>query len=433
MSEWLGFGSDLPWWAWTLMVIGLISFIGVMGALFLPDWPTDDYTMGFEADPGSDRFVEWTAGFLNEPLFRGGEVTLLQNGDAFYPAMLQAIREAKDSVNFETYIFEPDEIGMQFMDAFKERARAGIEVRFLIDGFGGLKLKKRYREDLRKAGVKVVRFRPFALRNLVRLYRREHRRATVIDGKIGFTGGAAVSKKWKGNVTNRHEWRDSMTRVTGPMVAGIQSAFAENWVYCTSEVLVGPRFFPHCPPGPGPCGLSVVSSPSDAMQPIRLLFWLSFTNARKRLWISNSYFIPDKRLRTAVVDRARDGVDVRVLVPGNHTDAVPVQAAGRSYYEELLSGGVRIFEFQPSMMHAKTAVVDGIWSIVGSANLDERSMELNEENVLGIADRDFAESIERGLLEDFDRSREIKLEEWKKRSLLQRGFERIAKALIEQY
>jgi cardiolipin synthase len=169
------------------------------------------------------------------------------------------------------------------------------------------------------------------------------------------------------------------------------------------------------------------------MQPIRLLFWLSFTNARKRLWISNSYFIPDKRLRTAVVDRARDGVDVRVLVPGNHTDAVPVQAAGRSYYEELLSGGVRIFEFQPSMMHAKTAVVDGIWSIVGSANLDERSMELNEENVLGIADRDFAESIERGLLEDFDRSREIKLEEWKKRSLLQRGFERIAKALIEQY
>ena len=433
MSEWLGFGSDLPWWAWTLMVIGLISFVGVMGALFFPDWPTEDYTMGFEADPGSDRFVEWTAGFLNEPLFRGGEVTLLQNGDAFYPSMLQAIREAKDSVNFETYIFEPDEIGRQFMEAFKERARAGVEVRFLIDGFGGLKLKKRYREELQKAGVRVVRFRPFALRNLVRIYRREHRRATVIDGKIGFTGGAAVSKKWKGNVTNQHEWRDSMTRVTGPMVAGIQSAFAENWVYCTSEVLVGPRFFPATKPGPGPCGLSVVSSPSDAMQPIRLLFWLSFTNARKRLWISNSYFIPDKRLRTAVIDRARNGVDVRVLVPGNHTDAVPVQAAGRSYYEELLAGGVRIFEYQPSMMHAKTAVIDGVWSIVGSANLDERSMELNEENVLGIADQTFAESIERGLLEDFDRSREITLEEWRKRSLLRRGLERVAKALIEQY
>jgi cardiolipin synthase len=377
--------------------------------------------------------VEWTAGFLNAPVYRGGEVTLLQNGDGFYPAMLTAIKEAKDSVNFETYIFEPDEIGCQFIEALKERARNGVEVRLLIDGFGGLKLKKRYRNDLRSSGVKVVRFRPFTLRNLVRLYRREHRRATVIDGRIGFTGGAAISKKWKGNVSNHHEWRDSMTRVTGPMVAGIQSAFAENWVYCTSEVLVGPRFFPDITSGPGPCGLSVVSSPSDAMQPIRLLFWLSFMNAQQRLWISNSYFIPDKRLRTAVIRRARDGVDVRVLVPGNHTDAVPVQAAGRSYYQELLEGGVRIFEYQPSMMHAKTVVIDGIWSIVGSANMDERSMEINEENVLGFADREFAQAIELGLEEDYRRSREILLEEWSKRSVFRRAFERFAKTLIEQY
>jgi cardiolipin synthase len=389
--------------------------------------------MGFEANAGSEQFVEWTAGFLNAPVYRGGEVTLLQNGDGFYPAMLTAIKEAKDSVNFETYIFEPDEIGCQFIEALKERARNGVEVRLLIDGFGGLKLKKRYRNDLRSSGVKVVRFRPFTLRNLVRLYRREHRRATVIDGRIGFTGGAAISKKWKGNVSNHHEWRDSMTRVTGPMVAGIQSAFAENWVYCTSEVLVGPRFFPDITSGPGPCGLSVVSSPSDAMQPIRLLFWLSFMNAQQRLWISNSYFIPDKRLRTAVIRRARDGVDVRVLVPGNHTDAVPVQAAGRSYYQELLEGGVRIFEYQPSMMHAKTVVIDGIWSIVGSANMDERSMEINEENVLGFADREVAQAIELGLEEDYRRSREILLEEWSKRSVFRRAFERFAKTLIEQY
>ncbi|MFL5447726.1 MAG: phospholipase D-like domain-containing protein [Gemmatimonadales bacterium] len=433
MSELLGFGSDLPWWAWALMIIGLIAFVSVLGALFFPDWPSDDYTMGFEADPGSERFVEWTAGFLNSPLFRGGEVKLLQNGDAFFPAMLEAIREAKDTINFETYIFEPDEIGQQFIKAFKDRARNGVEVRLLIDGFGGAKLKKRFRDDLERAGVKVVRFRPLAFRNLVRLYRREHRRATVIDGRIGFTGGAAISKKWKGNVTNNHEWRDSMTRVTGPMVAGIQSAFAENWVYCTSEVLVGPRFFPHAPPGDGPCGLSVVSSPSDAMQPIRLLFWLSFINAHHRLWVSNSYFIPDKRLRKAVIDRARNGVDVRVLVPGNHTDAIPVQAAGQSYYQELLEGGVRIFEYQPAMMHAKTVVIDSVWSIVGSANMDERSMELNEENVLGISDKEFAGTMERGLIEDYGRSREILLEQWKKRSLFRRGFERLAKALIEQY
>jgi cardiolipin synthase len=433
MAEWLGFGTDLPWWGWTLLVIGVIAVASVIGSLFLPDWPNDDYTVGFEADPGSDNFVEWSSGFLNFPIFQGGEVELLQNGDAFFPAMLNAIRSAQDTINFEVYIFEPDEIGKQFIDAFKERARAGVEVRLLLDGFGGMKMTKRYRDDLEQAGVRVSRFRPFSLRSLVRFYKRTHRRAVVIDGRIGFTGGAAVSAKWKGNVRNEHEWRDSMTRVTGPIVAGIQSAFAGNWVYCCGEVIAGPRFFPRLDRGDGPCSLSVVSSPSDALQPIRLLFWLSFINARKRLWICNSYFIPDHRLRVAVIERCRAGVDVRILVPGNHTDALPVQAAGRSYYEELLAAGVRIFEYQPAMMHAKTVVVDGTWSVVGSANLDERSMELNEENVLGIADRDFARSVEKGVEADLARSREIHLEEWRKRPIHKKIFERAAKALIEQY
>ena len=199
-------------------------------------------------------------------------------------------------------------------------------------------------------------------------------------------------------------------------------------------MIAGPRFFPALERGPGPCGLSVVSSPSDSLQPIRLLFWVSFINAQPRLWICNSYFIPDHRLRDAVVERARNGVDVRVLVPGNHTDAVPVQSAGRSYYEELLEAGVRIFEYQPAMMHAKTTVVDGAWSIVGSANLDERSMELNEENVLGIADKDFAQAIERRsdgtTLPGRGRS------SWRNggsgRSF-SRGMERACKVLIEQY
>lgn len=433
MGEWLGFGADLPWWGWALMIIGVIALVGVIGALFLPDWPNPDFSIGFDADPGSDDFSGGVATFLNEPLFQGGKATLLQNGDAFYPAMLRAIREARDTINFETYIFEPDEIGQQFIDAFKERSMAGVEVRLLVDGFGGMKLKRRYRDDLKRAGVMVHRFRPLGLRNLVRIYRRAHRRAIVMDGKVGFTGGAAVSKKWKGNVTNQHEWRDSMTQITGPLVAGIQSAFAENWVYCTGEVLAGPRFFPPLERGPGICGISVVSSPSDSLQPIRLLFWLTFSNARKRLWICNSYFIPDRRLRDAVVDRARHGVDVRILVPGNHTDAVPVQAAGQSYYEELLAAGVRIFEFEPAMMHAKTAVVDSAWSIVGSANMDERSMELNEENVLGIADREFARSIEEGLSADYTRSREITLERWRQRSIVRKALERLAKSMIEQY
>jgi cardiolipin synthase A/B len=425
--------ANLPWWGWALMITGVIAIIGVIGALFLPDWPSDDFTLGFEADPGSDEFLGWASTILNTPIFQGGTVEILQNGDGFYPPMLAAIRSAQDSVNFEVYIFDPDEIGRQFMDAFKERARAGVEVRLLLDGFGAWRMRKRHRDELTDAGVFVTRFRPPSLRSLVRFYKRTHRRAIVIDGKIGFTGGAAVSKKWKGNVRSPHEWRDSMCQVTGPMVAGIQSAFATDWVYCTGEVIAGPRFFPELERGPGPCGLAVVSSPSDAVQSIRLLLWLSYINARKRLWICSSYFIPDSRLREALIARAKKGIDARILVPGNHTDAIPVQWAGRSYYEELLKAGVRIFEFEPAMMHAKTTVADSVWTVIGSANLDERSMELNEENVLGISDPEFAQAVENGIIADFARSKEIKLEEWRKRSVIQRGLEAFAKVLIEQY
>lgn len=427
------FGTHLPWWAWGLMGIGVIALVAVIGALFLPDWKQPEYTLGPDVEPGSDEFVHAAAAVLNDPVFRGGEVTLLQNGDAFYPAMLEAIRAARDTINFEVYIFEPDEIGRRFMDAFMERARAGVEVRLLVDWFGSFKLKAAHVEELKRGGVRVEQFRKLGLPHLVRIYRRTHRRAIVIDGRVAFTGGAAVSKKWDGDVRTEHEWRDNMTRFTGPLVCGIQSAFADSWVYCTGEVLAGSRFFPPTEPGPGPCGVTVASSPSDSEQPVRLLFWLSFTAARRRLWVCNSYFIPDHRLRTAVIERARAGVDVRILIPGNHTDAVPVQLAGRSYYDELLAAGVRIFEYQPAMMHAKNVTVDDAWSVVGSANMDERSMELNEENVVGIADAGLAQAIAAGLEADFTRSREVRLEEWRRRPVWQRGLEMLAKALIEQY
>ena len=427
------FGLPLPRWTWTLMAIGVVAIVSVIGALFLPDWKQPDYALGPDAEPGTQAFVEAAGTFLNNPVYRGGEVELLENGDGFFPPMLEAIRAARETINFEVYIFEPDEIGRQFMEAFIERARAGVEVRLLLDWFGSLALKPRHRRELRKAGVRVELFRSLRLRNLVRMYRRTHRRAIVVDGRVAFTGGAAVSNKWAGNVRTRHEWRDSMTRITGPLVGGIQSAFAEDWVYCTGEVLGGARFFPPLDLAPGPCSVSVVSSPSDAQQPIRLLFWLSFANARRRLWICNSYFIPDRRLRKAVVSRARQGVDVRILVPGNYTDAVPVQLAGRSLYGELLEAGARIFEYQPSMMHAKTIVVDEAWSVIGSANMDERSMELNEENIVGICDEGFARAVAKGLEEDFARSKEVKLEQWRRRPAWQRAMEKMATVLVEQY
>jgi cardiolipin synthase len=286
---------------------------------------------------------------------------------------------------------------------------------------------------LEEAGVRLAFFRPFALRNLVRMYRRTHRRAMVIDGVVGFTGGAAISNKWRGDARTPKEWRDSMTRVTGALVTGVQSAFAANWVYCCGELIAGPRFFPPVADRGPACGLSVVSSPSDAQQPIRLLFWLSFINAKRRLWIASSYFIPDRQLRKAVQTRARAGVDVRILVPGNHTDAIPVQYAGRGYYEELLEAGVRVFEYQASMMHAKTVLVDDAWVLVGSANMDERSMEINEENLLGVAESGLARAVAEGIERDLTRSKEIQLESWRRRPIYQRLLEKAALVLIEQY
>ncbi len=431
--------SILPWWGWTLLALGALAVVMVTSALFLPDFHEPDFLVGADPDADSPEFIDLIISALNVPVLRGSSAHILQNGDAFFPAMLEAIRNAKETVNFQCYIWESGEVSDQFIEAFSDAARRGVEVRVLIDWFGAIKFKKEDRGRLREAGVKLEFFRPLRWYNMVRVFKRSHQRAITIDGKVGFTGGAAVADKWVGNADCPEHWRDSMTMVTGSLVSGVQTAFGNDWVYCCGEILAGPRFFPQPPTGPDetggspPLGFAIVSSPSNAEQPIRICHWLGFRAARRRLYISNSYFIPDKRLRKAVMERARAGVDVRILVPGSKTDAIPVRLAGQTHYEELMRAGVRVYEYQPTMMHAKVVVIDGIWSVVGSANMDERSMELNEENVLAIRDAGLAAEIEKGLLEDFERSVEFDLERWSRRSLLHRLLERVSRAAIEQY
>jgi cardiolipin synthase len=420
------------------MGVGAIAIVVVFAGLFLPDWHRPSrFTTTLDAPAGSEEFLQSVRTFLNVPLRRGGEAEILQNGDAFFAAMLEAIRSAKETVNFQVYIFEPDGIGTQFLEALRERAKAGVDVRMLVDAFGSHKLDKEWRAKLHDAGCRVSRFRPLRFFTLVRAWKRSHRRAIVVDGRLAFTGGGAVADKWTGNAQDEERWRDSMTRVTGPLASGVQTAFTQDWLYCTGEILAGPRFYPIDGQqdwvGSGTAALAVASSPSDSAQPIRLLYWLSFRAAREKILISSSYFIPGRQIRDAIRERARAGVDVRILVPGEKTDAKPVRQAGRGYYEELLEAGVRIWEYGPTMMHAKTVTIDGVWSIVGSSNMDARSTEINEENNLAIADRKLARAIEEGILADMQVSREIQLDEFRRRSVVERLKERTCSLLLEQY
>ena len=433
--------SELPWWGWTLLATGAIATVAVFTALFLPDFHRPPLACDCREAAGSDEFMAAVSRFLNVPILRGGTAEILQNGCRFYPALLEAIHGARETVNFQVYIFSADRVGRKFCEAFEERARAGVEVRVMLDGFGSWRFGKTEEKRLRDAGVKLQYFRPLRLLSLARAFKRDHRRAITIDGKVAFTGGAAIAEKWDGDARSKEEWRDSLVRLTGALAHGVQTAFGENWVYRTGEILTGDRFFPPAPGdapdtrnvGGEPCAIALVSSPADMAQPIRMLLWLSFTCARHRLWISSSYFVPEGRLRDAIANRARAGVDVRLLVPGPATDAKPVRLAGRSHYEELLEAGVQIFEFKPGMMHAKTVVVDSCWTLVGSANMDKRSVKLNEENIIGINDPRFAREVEEGLEVDFTRSEKIDLETFRQRGPVTRVAERLSRLLIEQY
>lgn len=427
-----------PWWLLASAGLGVIAVCAVIAALFLPDWHRYELSSAPLPPAGTPEFLAAVATLLNVPVLRG-RAEYLPNGSRFYAAMLEDIRSATDTVNFQTYIFDPDRIGEQFIEAFIERARAGVEVRLLVDGFGSFRIDRATRRRLRAAGCRVERFRPFNLFTLARVFKRTHRRAIVIDGRVAFTGGAAVAEKWDGDARNAKEWRDSMTRITGPLVHGVQAAFAGNWAYSCGELLTGSRWFHEWPEGDArdaahtSLGLAVASSPADSAQPVRALIWLTFAAASRRVWVTNSYFVPNADLRDQLCSCARNGLDVRVMVPGPETDAIPVRMAGRYYYEDLLTAGVRVFEFIPTMMHDKVVLVDDRWTVVGSANMDERSMEINEENLVGIADQSFAAAVDRVISHDFSRCREIQLDPWRRRPRWQRVVERLSLLLVEQY
>jgi cardiolipin synthase len=353
----------------------------------------------------------------------GNRLALLENGDAIFPAMLAAIASARKTVNFEAYIFWSGEVGTRFRDAFAERALHGVAVRVLLDAVGSSRgrLKASDVDLMRRAGCHVEFFHSTKPWTVWVFNHRNHRRVLVVDGTLGFTGGAGFADEWRGNADSPQHWRDTQVRVEGPAVRGLQRAFQENWSEVTGEALVGDEFFPALP-APGSSSVAVVpSSPLAAMSGAGRVYAISLAAAAKEIWIANSYFLPDDATSGLFVAAVKRGVDVRVIVPSDEQNDVPAtKAAGRSSVGPLLDGGVKIYEYQPTMFHLKTMVVDGIFSTVGSANFDDRSFHLNEEINLFVYDTDFAGLMKERYERDLLRCRPYTHAMWKQRSLKKR-------------
>jgi cardiolipin synthase len=428
--------NDHPWWLETLAAIGVAALIAGLITLFSSAGRRPGRIWATQAPPvGSEEFLSAISGVVGAPLRTGGTVELLNNGQ-FFPSLLEAVRAAKHTVNFSAYIWEDGKASDQVLAAFVEAARRGVQVRVLLDGMGGMQAPSM--DALEAAGGKVVTFRPARFGKFTRFYKRNHRRAIVIDGTVGFTGGEAIADHWLGDARNEKEWRDIMVRVTGPLAATLQSAFADVWAFAEGEILEGPQFFPPSAEassaGPGALvHTGVASLPASDLHPLRVFIAQSFLSAQRSLHITTPYFVLDEEMRAVVAQRARAGVDVRILLPNDHTDAKLIRLTSHHYYEDLLEAGVKIYEYQPTMIHTKTIVVDGKWSVVGSANMDVRSIELNVENVLGILDPGFAHTLETTFQDDLKRAREVRLEEWRRRGSWARVKEWVASRLAEQY
>ena len=437
--------SDLfshPWWLLSLATIGVIAIVGMGLGLFSnlgEDPTTSEITHLCRVD--SLDFLLGVAGSTNAPLREGGSAFLHNNGEEFFPAIFAALGRAEKTINLMVYIWEPGDVSDRLFDVLTERARAGVEVRVMADGLGGRTAPDERIERLEAAGGKWCWFHPPRFGQLTHFHKRNHRRAIIVDGEVGFLGGAAIADKWQGAGQDEDHWRDAMVEVRGPIASNLQPTFVQLWSHVTGELLTGSAFFPPDHYNAASRGdsdtaisrhINLLSSPSTDDYPLRRVFWLSFRCAEQTIHITNPYFVPDKVAREVLKERARAGVDVKVLVPNEHNDVRLVRLASQSYYEELLDSGIRIFEYQPTMIHHKHLVVDGVWSVVGSANLDVRSKELNQESVLGIVDREFAASLDETFQRDLERAVEITADEWRRRPRWRRFPERVCRGFEEQ-
>jgi len=375
---------------------------------------------------GEPSFFPTLEAYATAPIIGGNRADVLLNGEQIFPAMLEAIRGAQHTITYAQYFYEDGPISRDLAEALAERARAGIGVNVLLDAFGTLSMPKEYSDLMSRSGCHVAWFRPLTQHVFRRYTNRNHRRILVIDGRIGFTGGSGVSRKWMGNGRTEHHWRDTDMRIQGPAVEYLQAAFVENWLEATGVVLGGEAYFPRPIPPSGEVYAQVVkSSPAAGSFAMYTTFLLAVNSAQRSIHITNPYFVIDEGMRDALRAARRRNVRVMVLVPGA-IDHNIVRQASRRQFGELLRAGVQIYEYAPALLHSKTMVIDGVWATVGSTNLDNRSFAVNDELNVIVYNRAVAQRLEAVFADDLAHSRQITLEDWKKRGITAKLLETLA-------
>lgn len=381
------------------------------------------------ADPQFSRSI---SALLGPSFTSGNMVTALTNGDEIFPQMLDAIRKAKETLTFETFIYWAGTVGEEFSAALSERALAGVKVHVLLDWLGSIKMEPKLINKMVEAGVHIQRYHKPHWSHLGRFNNRTHRKLLIIDGRTGFTGGVGIADQWRGDARNPNEWRDSHFKVAGPVVGQMQAVFMDNWIKAKGQVLHSKLYFPELKTAGDLQAQMFSSSPSGGSDSMQLMYLMAITAASKTIELSSAYFVPDQLTIEALLSAVQRGVHIRIITPGKHIDSKFVRRASRASWGKLLKANVSIAEYIPTMYHCKILIVDSLLVSVGSTNFDIRSFRLNDEANLNVLDKNFAEQQLSTFNEDWSNSHLVSFEEWANRSKIEKIFEYIASLMRSQ-
>ncbi|MEO6361685.1 MAG: phospholipase D-like domain-containing protein [Caldimonas sp.] len=373
-----------------LAAVALVLVAGLLAANFMTGEKKIERRLSRLYSLDDPQFANDLSHLLGPPVLAGNRAAVLLNGDAIFPPMLAAIRSAKQSITFETYIYWSGDIGKEFADALIERARAGVATHVLLDWLGSVKMDEKLLQEMKDAGVQVQRYHPPHWSHLSRLNNRTHRKLLVVDGRVGFTGGVGIAPSWTGNAQDPEHWRDTHFKVEGPVVGQMQAVFLDNWIKASGDVLYGAKYFPQLAPAGSVRAQMFSSSPSGGAESMQLMYLLAITAAARTIDLSAAYFVPDELSLKALEQALKRGVRLRIVVPGEHIDSDVVRLASRAKWGPLLAAGATIAEYRPTMYHCKVMIVDGLLVSVGSTNFDNRSFRLNDEATLNVMDAGFA-------------------------------------------